>query len=350
MRVRIQSVLHNIDGAGGRTQRAIVHWNEVDWMSCRNYCLATLSLSVAFSFTTFFANCIMSPVNASSSDIPKNSWKELADPANLYPVNGARYFQFSLANGTSAYLVVAYIKDGKWRLRPFLGDKTAPTSRSSKAENASAGINGGFFNLSDGVSASYVVLDGKTVADPRKNKALLENQKLQPFLEQIFNRSEIRVLKTKQGKFDYQIATHNAPLPPDMKLVDSLQAGPQLLPVLRSEEEAFLRKQADGTYADSIGCKKPAARSAVGFTSDGYMIILAVAGKGQDPESSGITLEELSDLMRRLGCASALNLDGGSSTTLYVRLAESGKTGSGKTVVGKDPETLVKSILHLHPN
>jgi len=160
----------------------------------------------------------------------------------------------------------------------------------------------------------------------------------------------LRVLKTKNGKLDYQIAAHNTPLPPNMTLVDSLQAGPQLLPVLRSEEEAFLRKQADGTYADSIGCKKPAARSAVGFTSDGYMIILAVAGKGQDPESSGITLEELADLMRRLGCASALNLDGGSSTTLYVRLAENGKKAEGKSVCGKDPETLVKSTLLLFPD
>lgn len=316
-------------------------------------CNRRTEIGISLSLFASMSLSIQSPMSYASSPsnlVPKNTWKELADPANLFPVNGARYYQFSLANGTGAYLVVAYVKDGKWRLRPHLAEKTAPTSRASSQQNASAGINGGFFNLSDGVSASYIVLDGKTVADPRENKALLENQKLQPFLEQIFNRSELRVLKTKNGKLDYQIAAHNTPLPPNMTLVDSLQAGPQLLPVLRSEEEAFLRKQADGTYADSIGCKKPAARSAVGFTSDGYMIILAVAGKGQDPESSGITLEELADLMRRLGCASALNLDGGSSTTLYVRLAENGKKAEGKSVCGKDPETLVKSTLLLFPN
>lgn len=296
---------------------------------------------------------LLSPIASASSPsnmLPKNNWKELPDPEQIYPVNGARYYHFSLANGTSAYLVVAYVADGKWRLRPHLAEKTAPTSRVANQEKASAGINGGFFNLSDGASASYIVLDGKTVADPRQNKALIENAKLKPFLEQIFNRSELRVLKTTNGKIDYQIAAHNIALPPNMVLVDSLQAGPQLLPVLRAEEEAFLRKQPDGTYADSIACKKPAARSAVGFTSDGYAIILAVAGKGQDPESSGITLDELSDLMRRLGCASALNLDGGSSTTLYARLAENGKSSVGKRLVGKDPETLVKSTLLLFPD
>lgn len=317
----------------------------------RTFSIAKPQLSVAV--LSVFATFLISPMSSASSPsnlVPKSNWKELPRPSNLFPVNGARYYQFSLANGTSAYLVVAYVKDGKWRLRPHVAAKTAPTSRIGTQENASAGINGGFFNLSDGVSASYITLDGKTIADPRENKALIENQKLQPFLEQIFNRSELRVLRTKKGKFDYQIATHSTPLPPNMELVDSLQAGPQLLPVLRSEEEAFLRKQADGSVADSIGCKKPAARSAVGFTADGYAIILAVAGKGQDPESSGITLEELADLMRRLGCVSALNLDGGSSTTLFVRLAEAGKSSSGKSVCGKDPETLVKSTLLLHPN
>lgn len=318
-------------------------------MTKRCNCAPLLFIHSIFQILLILLLSTMTFAN-SPAPVPHKNWKELPDPANLFPVNGARYYQFSLANGSNAYLVVAYVKNGKWRLRPHLAEKTAPTSRVATQENASAGINGGFFNLSDGASASYIVLDGKTVADPRENKALIENAKLKPFLEQIFNRSELRVLRSKNGKIDYQIAAHNTVLPPNMVLVDSLQAGPQLLPILRSEEEAFLRKQADGSYADSIGCKKPAARSAVGFTPDGYAIILAVAGKGQDPESSGITLEELADLMRRLGCASALNLDGGSSTTLYTRLAENAKGSTGKSVVGKDPETLVKSTLLLFPD
>lgn len=282
--------------------------------------------------------------------VPLKSWHELPNPKNLAPVNGATYYEFNLPNGSTAHIVVAYIKSGKWRLHPYLSEKTRPTSDISKSQSASAGINGGFFNLSDGASASYVYQDGAMVADPHANKALVENPKLQSFLTQIFDRTELRILKKTGSKraTDIQIAKHSEALPKGMELVDSLQAGPRLLPNLDLEAEAFLRKQADGTYTDAIGGKGMAARTAVGITPDGYAIMLAVSGKGQDPESSGITLAETADLMRRLGCRQAINLDGGSSTSMYVRLAEKDNT-SGGIVCAKEPETLVKSVLLLLP-
>ncbi|MEO0853954.1 MAG: phosphodiester glycosidase family protein, partial [Cyanobacteria bacterium J06648_11] len=57
-----------------------------------------------------------------------------------------------------------------------------------------------------------------------------------------------------------------------------------------------------------------AARSAIGRTADGK-ILLVTAGKGK--EFSGITLGEMAQLMQQLGCVDALNLDGGTSSTLY---------------------------------
>lgn len=286
---------------------------------------------------------------ASPAFSPKNSWRELPNPRNLLPVNGACYYEFTLANGSSAHLVVASLKDGKWRIHPFICEKTSRTSVIAAEQNASAAINGGFFNLSDGVSASYVTIDGAVQADPHNNRALQENQKLQPFLAQIFNRSELRILKSgKKKATEIQIARHDEPLPTGTVLLDSLQAGPRLLPTLESEAEAFVRKNADGSVADSIGCKKAAARSAFGITHDGFGIFIAVSGKGQDKESSGITLEELADLMKRLGCRQAINLDGGSSTSLYVRLADRGAS-PGASVCAKDPETLVKTVLLLSP-
>ena len=179
----------------------------------------------------------------------------------------------------------------------------------------------------------------------------MDNPKLKDFLPEIFNRSEIRILK-KAGSTrkiqEVQIANHQDPLPTGYELVDALQAGPRLLPSLQDEEEAFLRRQADGTIADSISCRKPAARTAFGVTADGYAVFLAVSGKGQDRESSGISLVQLADLMKRLGCRQAINFDGGSSTSMYVRLAEQESAG-GVSVCAKEPETLVKSVLLLLP-
>lgn len=292
---------------------------------------------------------LMSMETKAEAAVPLKSWKELGVGKTLSPANGAFYFEFPLENGSTAHLVVAYLKDHKWRLRPYLSEKTKTTSQAAAEQGASAAINGGFFNLSDGASTSYVFLDGKLSADPHDNKALLSNPKLQTFLPTIFNRSEIRILQAKSARKEetkIQFALHDEKLPDGYLLLDSLQAGPRLLPRLSGQEEAFIRKESDGSIADSISCRKPAARSAIGITADGYALILAVAGKGQDPESAGISLTALADLMRRLGCKEAINLDGGSSTSLYVKLKDD---LAGRSVCAKDPETLVKSVLLLLP-
>ncbi len=287
---------------------------------------------------------------ASPTFMPKKSFREISNPKSIFPKNGAFYYEFTLPKGCTVHLVAVYLKEGKWRLRPVLLDKTMPTSVAARKFSASAAINGGYFNLSDGASTSYVLNDGKVKADPHENKALVDNPKLKSFLGAIFDRSEIRILrKTGQKATEIQIARHSDPLPEGFEILDSLQAGPRLLPALEAENEAFLRRQEDGSITDSISCKKAAARSAFGITNDGYAIFLAAAGQGQDPESAGITLYELQDLMRHLGCRQAINLDGGSSTSLYVRFQsqeDSNKTGS---VCAKDPETNVKSVLMLMP-
>jgi exopolysaccharide biosynthesis protein len=60
-------------------------------------------------------------------------------------------------------------------------------------------------------------------------------------------------------------------------------------------------------------------RTAVGVADSGRTLILAVVD-GRKPERSvGMSLDELADLMLRLGCEDALNLDGGGSSTLVMR-------------------------------
>jgi hypothetical protein len=59
-------------------------------------------------------------------------------------------------------------------------------------------------------------------------------------------------------------------------------------------------------------------RTAVGFSADSSKIFL-VTVDGRQAASVGMTLDELAELMLSLGCAQALNLDGGGSTTMVVR-------------------------------
>jgi hypothetical protein len=59
------------------------------------------------------------------------------------------------------------------------------------------------------------------------------------------------------------------------------------------------------------------ARTALGYTADGIVLLVTVEGDNP-PAASGLTLAETAALMRTLGCVGALNLDGGGSTSMVV--------------------------------
>ena len=57
-------------------------------------------------------------------------------------------------------------------------------------------------------------------------------------------------------------------------------------------------------------------RTAIGYTDDNHLIL--ITADGREGASVGLTLRELATLMKELGCINAINLDGGSSTVMYV--------------------------------
>ena len=299
----------------------------------------------------FFACAAGPPATA-----PLHTWRELRAPHQIFPYGGAIYYSFVLANGARAHLVVVHMKSGRWQWKPaIVAAGTAPTSETAVKSTASAATNGGYFNLKEsGASTSWVTIDGVTVADPRENRLLCENPKLKPFLQQIFNRTEVRFAADSKGASRILIARHNDPLPQGLRLVHALGAGPRLLPTVDALDEAFYRTASDGTVTDAINSKREAARTVFGTTADGYAMMLCISGHGQDPESSGVTLQQLADTLKSLGCTEAINFDGGASSTMYVRLGAPGlgkddMPPAGTVVCGKNPETRVKTVLTLLP-
>lgn len=273
------------------------------------------------------------------------TWRDLKVTESLSDDGSVNYYSFAMGNGSKAYLCVLDLNSKRYCLRPLVNTPTCPTSSAGTQAKAVAAVNGGFFNLSDGESTSFVTVDGKVICDPTGNKDLITNPKLMPFLDTIFNRSELRIGGGKASNL--AIAAHKDLLAKDQKPAYVLGGGPQLVPKLTAKEEAFIRTGPDGKSVDSIGCNKTAARTAIGITNDGHALILCVAGKGQDEFSSGVTLEQLAQLLKNLGCARALNFDGGTSTTMAIADKSSG--GGLKMVCGKSPETRVKSILMIVP-
>jgi len=91
---------------------------------------------------------------------------------------------------------------------------------------------------------------------------------------------------------------------------------PQILaagPVLVQNRQIVLNAKAEG-FSDAF-IRETAIRSAIGTTSSGNLLIAAVHNRAG---GSGATLAEVAKIMQQLGCVDALNLDGGSSTSLYL--------------------------------
>ncbi len=196
---------------------------------------------------------------------------------------------------------------------------TSPQTPQTVAEQATAAdalaaINGGFFDPATGETASFITLEGKLAADPRSNRRLTTNPNLEPYLAQIFNRSELRDYRCDDGT-RYDIATHQTPVPPGCILHSALGAGPQLLPRSTSEEEGFTAYREGVLIRDAINSQGRSARSAVGLRPNGDMLWVVAT---QTASAGGLTLNELAEFLRSQGVTQALNLDGGSSTSLSV--------------------------------
>ena len=86
----------------------------------------------------------------------------------------------------------------------------------------------------------------------------------------------------------------------------------------------------------SIGGRNP--RTAIGYTKDNSLIMLTADGR--EGASIGLTLVELANLMKELGCVNAMNLDGGGSTVMYVK----GKIVNKPAVQGGIPLSHTLSI------
>lgn len=210
----------------------------------------------------------------------------------------------------------------------------------AESQDAIAAINAGFFDPINGRSTSFISVGGEQVADPRQNDRLMQNPNLAPYLEQILDRSEFRQYRCGE-EWQAAIAPHSAPIPANCTSHLAIGAGPQLLPELTVEAEAFVDEAAG---RDAIGLRQPNARTAIGLTASGDVVWVMVAQRSEAPATSGFSLIELADWLDRAGLVQALNFDGGSSSSFYYR----GETFYGKVnEQGERVERSIKSALLL---
>ena len=93
--------------------------------------------------------------------------------------------------------------------------------------------------------------------------------------------------------------------------------------------------------ADEVGrAKSSNPRTAVGTLGEGHYLFLVSDGRTE--ESEGLSLYELSSLLREMGCVQAYNLDGGGSSTMVFRgMLVNRPTTNGKRITERSVSDIV---------
>jgi len=100
------------------------------------------------------------------------------------------------------------------------------------------------------------------------------------------------------------------------KMKTAIGGGPVLLDVSISESGIKIFNEEEKMFTGkAINDKHP--RTCVGYTNNGYLIIMAIQGRFPGI-AEGATLEQEARLLKELGCIEALNLDGGGSSCMLV--------------------------------
>lgn len=168
------------------------------------------------------------------------------------------------------------------------------TSQLAQENDAFVAINGGFFDVKNGGSVDFIKINGQTPDTTRAlkgSKAAFHGQ-----AGIAVDKKNFQILRGEPlVGWEYLLPYNNIML-----------SGP----LLRWEnKDEVLPKNA---FNDN---RHP--RSCVCTTKSGKTLLITVDGRSA--ESYGMNLSELTFLARQLGCSSALNLDGGGSTTLWLK-------------------------------
>jgi exopolysaccharide biosynthesis protein len=171
--------------------------------------------------------------------------------------------------------------------------KNITVSRQASAVKSIAAVNGGFFNVKNGGSATYIRTGGMIVDTDTATK-----------WSRNANMTGVVLISNGRELFIKQ-STTNSWFDSHPEYYDVLVTGPLLV------EEGSLVKLPKTSLVTN---KHP--RTAIGIKNRNKIILITLDGR--TTEAAGMTLYELAELMKSLKCRDAVNLDGGGSTTMWI--------------------------------
>ena len=197
------------------------------------------------------------------------------------------------------HFFVIEVPVGSPRHLAFVCDSTL-TEVSAFAERASAlaAINGSYFDMTLGNPVCYLRIDGIQCGENTPAKTDSINRKYYQYA----------TLALRNGRPVLSVPDSNRMSEDKMKENDVMTAGPMLL-----WKGKDVPQRTDRTFVTNRH-----NRTALGRRPDGSYILFVADGRVKE-HAEGLTLFELQHVMRWLGCSSAINLDGGGSSTMYIK-------------------------------
>ena len=177
-----------------------------------------------------------------------------------------------------------------------VNEKMVPISQLSAENQALASINGSFYNMQKGNSVCYLRL-GKEVVDTTTTREF----KLRVTGAVYTHKKKLRIIPwSRETEAKYKKKKGNV-----------LASGPLLM----DDGHTCSWEMCDSSF---VATKHP--RSAIFTTKDKKTVLITVDGRSKG-NAIGVSIPELAHLIRILGGVDALNLDGGGSTTLWMKNA-----------------------------
>lgn len=198
---------------------------------------------------------------------------------------------------SAQHLFVIEIPARSHRRLSFVCDSTlTEVSVLAERKGAYAAVNGSFFDMEAGNPVCYLRIDGKQVGEntPQKTDSV--------------NRKYYQYAVLTLGPTQLTIPDSNRQWENALACGDIMTAGPMLL-----KEGSYVAQRDDRTFVTHRH-----NRTALGLRADGTTLLVVADGRFKH-RAEGLTLPELQMVMHWLGCTDAINLDGGGSSTMYIK-------------------------------
>jgi exopolysaccharide biosynthesis protein len=234
------------------------------------------------------------------------TWKSFRFSHNeLFNANQSINLIIFRAGAKNARLIVAH------------SDSLETTSQQAQNHKALVGINGSYFTmrgkdpddhadlksvpklerskLDHNRSVVYLRDNGQLVSKNNPGKSTVRQRHQQAAI--VITDSTVDIVKTDTLNFNWE---------DHIKARHIMTSGPLMLLAGNNER-----------IPNDAFCNNRHPRTAVGKKADGTILLFVVDGRFS--QSAGMSIPELQKTLRWLGCVDAINLDGGGSSTMYIK-------------------------------